>query len=532
MSDSGSNWEHPYFDKFNRSFNPQTVINKDNVSDLSLKWTCVLDGPTFGAAPEGKPTSEKKRPSPRVQTIALVIDGDVFVADGGNRVYSVDAASGTSRWTFQAQVDEAASFRLIHTLNSHRGVLYMLSSDCVLYGLDPKTGAIKAKVGDFFPDDARGYSGRTAPSFHNDAAITGAATPYEATARGCVASCDLNSKKLLWRWFSVPPAVKGPKNWDAEAHKGNISAYPNDWGESEFSGRGSVWSQPVVDEGTTTVYVGTGDPDLFITGGSTVPGPLLYTNCIVSLDAETGEMKWYHQTTPHDVMSWDICWSTILAEIEFEGKKRKVVIAGTKGNYVYVLDSLTGKPVYSPIRVGYNTTQLNANLADRADMLLSLQPGVYSPGHGGGINAALAVAYNTIFVSSHRMDQRADWEDGTYRGEPMKVIKLTNTDSPHFSTISAIDASRGEIKWSYFIPNFYHGSGLVVSGGVVYGVDGKGILYMLDAENGMLISSQELGGQGTTGVSIAATRDGEMRLFVSVTGRDGQPNKLLCFGPP
>ena len=117
---SGANWEHPYFYEFNRSFNPQTAINKGNVRDLALRWTCILDAASFGQEATGKPSGET-RMRPRVQTIALVIDGDVFVADGGNRVYSVDAKSGTPRWSYQAPLDAVSGFKLIHTLNSYRG---------------------------------------------------------------------------------------------------------------------------------------------------------------------------------------------------------------------------------------------------------------------------------------------------------------------------------------------------------------------------------------------------------------------------
>jgi alcohol dehydrogenase (cytochrome c) len=515
--------EHPYVDEFNTGFNPQTTINRSNVDKLKLKWECALTPENFG----GRRTwsRDPKRQAPRVQTIALVVDGVAFVADGGNNVYSVDGGSGKPKWTFRAPLLGASGPGLIHTLNFHGGLLYMMSSDCTLYGLDPKTGSPKVKVTGMFPDGGKGYSGRTAPSFYGDVAISGAATPYEVTARGCVAAYDLSKKKVAWRWFAVPPAVPGRKNWDAEAYKGNIRAYPNDWGETDLSGRGSVWAQPVVDQDSGTVYFGTGDPDLFMLDGSMIPGPLLYTNCVVSLDARTGEMNWYHQTTPHDVMSWDICWSAILADIEFEGSRKKVVVAGTKGNYVYVLDAKTGKPIYNPVRVGYNTTQLNANLGNAADMLLSLEPGVYSPGHGGGINAALAVAYNNIYVSTHRMEQRAERKDGTYRGKPMKMVELTDTGSPKFSTISAIDAARGEVRWSHFLSSYYHGAGLVVSAGVLYGVDSDGVLHMLDAESGAPLRKVKLGGKGTTGVSIASTKDGEVRLFVSVGG----PNRLLCF---
>ena len=526
----GHNWEHPYFDNFNSAFSPQTTINSKNVRSLELKWTRELTPASFlknGA----KSGPRKSRPS-RVQTIALVIDGNAFVADGNNVVYSVDVKTGSPRWTFAAPVEGDMKFGLIHTLNYHGGLVYLVSSNCILYGLDPASGALRFKMGGLFPDDAQGYSGRTAPSFFHEMAITGAATPYEVTARGCVASCDVSTKKVGWRWFSVPPAVKGPKKWDVEARKGNIKAYEDDWGKTEFSGRGSVWSQPVVDEEGERVYFGTGDPDLFMLEGSIVPGPLLYTDCLVSLNPKTGKMLWYYQTTPHDVVSWDIGWNTILAEIQVDGAKRKVAIAGTKGNHLYVLDAETGKPVYAPVRVGHNTTPLNVNLGNNADMLSSLGPGVYCPGHGGGINAGLAFAYNHIYASSQRVEQRAEWQQGTYRGKPMKTIKLTNTDSPQYSTISAVDAGRGEIRWSFFIPNLYQGAGLVVSGGVLYGTDRKGILYMLDAMSGALLRSEALGGAGSAGVSIAAAKGGEMRLLVPVSGTEGSPNRLLCFGLP
>lgn len=524
----GRNWEHPYFDNFNSAFNPQTEINSENVLSLELKWTCELTPANFQKK-RARSASRTSRHS-RVQTSALVIGGNAFVADGNNVVYSVDAKTGSPRWSFAAPLEEEMEFGLVHTLNSHGGLVYLVSSNCILYGLDPVSGALRVKMGGIFPNGAKGYSGRTAPSFFHEMAITGAATPYETTARGCVASCDISSKKVGWRWFSVPPAVKGPKNWDVEAHKGNIKAYPDDWGKTEFSGRGSVWSQPVVDEEAERVYFGTGDPDLFMLEGSIVPGPLLYTDCLVSLDPNTGKMLWYYQTTPHDVVSWDIGWNTVLAEIRIDGAKRKVAIAGTKGNHVYVIDAETGKPVYAPVTVGHNTTPLNVNMGNNADMLRSLDTGVYCPGHGGGINAGLAVAYNNIYVSSMRMEQRAEWQQGRYRGKPMKTIKLTNTDSPQYSTISAIDAGRGEIRWSFFLPNLYQGAGLVVSGGVLYGVDRKGILYMLDAMSGELLRSDALDGAGSAGVSIAAAKGGDMRLLVPVTGTEGSPNKLLCFG--
>jgi glucose dehydrogenase len=525
----GRDWEHPYYDVNNTSFNPQTTINKTNVRNLRIKWECELV-PEKGA--EAHPTgTDSIFSTHRVQTIPLVIGGSIFVADGRSTIYSFDGSTGRLRWRFAAKQEGDGRFSLIHTLNSNGGLVYMVASNCVLYGVDPASGKVRFQADGILPD-AKGYYGRAAPSFYRRTAIMAAATAYEATARGCVASYNLDSKKVAWRWFSVPPAVPGPKNWDVEAHKGNMRPYPDDWGDSDMSGRGGVWSQTAVDEGAGRVYFGTGDPDLFLYEGSTVPGPLLYTDCIVSLDSKTGEMVWYHQTTPHDLVSWDLCWSVIIAETEIDGTKRKAIIGVTKGNHVYVLDAATGKPLYEPVRIGHNNALLNANKGNDADMQSSLKPGIYCPGHVGGINAPPAFAYNTIYVATQRIEQRAEYYDGEYRGKKVRSVKLSNTSAPQYSTIYAIDVGRGEVKWTFFISNLYHGAGLTVSGGVTYGVDRKGTLYMLDAMNGELLRSEALGGIGTAGVSIAASKGGEMCLFVPVSGAEGSPNKLLCFGLP
>ncbi|HUK75000.1 MAG TPA: PQQ-binding-like beta-propeller repeat protein, partial [Nitrososphaerales archaeon] len=166
-----------------------------------------------------------------------------------------------------------------------------------------------------------------------------------------------------------------------------------------------------------------------------------------------------------------------------------------------------------------------------ADMVGSLEPGVYCPAHNGGINAAAAFAYNTIFVATQRFEQRLEYVDGVHKGKAIRRAKLTDMEAPRYSTISAIDGSRGEIAWSYFIPNGYQGAGLTVSGNVVFGVDRTAILYMLDASNGTLLRKEPLGGHGSAGASIAATREGEMRVFVPVSGAAGAENKLVCFGP-
>ena len=95
-------WKHPYFDDFNTSFNPQKVINKENAGKLKLRWACRLTPGNFGGPKDDKPKG-------RVQTVALVVGGTAFVADGGNNVYAVDAKTGKPKWTYKAPMEGSTS---------------------------------------------------------------------------------------------------------------------------------------------------------------------------------------------------------------------------------------------------------------------------------------------------------------------------------------------------------------------------------------------------------------------------------------
>ncbi|MDG6928762.1 MAG: PQQ-binding-like beta-propeller repeat protein [Nitrososphaerota archaeon] len=536
MSLLPTEWRSPYHDPSNCGFSPQDVIGRENVSDLEVKWSLEL-GPS-----ETMPSPHVKSylgsvASVGVQTTPLVVEGTAYLADGGGTVYAVDGDAGSLLWSFRCAGQDSPNPRLTHTLNHRGGLLYVLANDTTLYGLDPGDGTPVWKIegtGAGIPGSVGAYAGRAAPAFCGGSAIFGLAAQgvgaqgYEASARGFVASYDVASGRLLWRWYAVPPAEEGAKGWDEEAHKGNIAPYAGDWGSSDQAGGGSVWGTVAVDEAAGRVFFGTGNPDLFVYSDLAIPGPNLYTDCLVSLDAATGRMLWYHQTTPHDLLGWDVGWNTILTEIETRGGRRKAVIAGAKNNHVYVLDAETGRPVYEPVRIGENATLLNANRGNDADVSSTLKPGVYCPGHLGGINAPIAFAYNTIYAATQKVEQQAVVEEGTFRGKPMKTIKLRGTDSPRRSALYAIDAGSGEVRWNLPMQNAYQSAAVTVSGGVVYATDRGGVLYMADAETGRLIRSMATGGVGRAGLSVGTTKGGRMRMFLPVSG--GTTNRLLCLG--
>jgi alcohol dehydrogenase (cytochrome c) len=535
-------WLHPYSDIFNSNFSAQEDISRKNAANLKVLWTSEISP----SVPDG---GDQKQVG--VQTNPLVIDGIVYLGDGYHVVHAFDTDNGRKVWSFDSMSKVERHQTAFLTLNFKGRVLYFMAANMTLYGLDPKSGRVVKKfpgLADRVPAVAAGagYCGEAAPSFFGNSAIFGASTQgitipkfsgrgvsenyYEASARGFVGSLDLEKGRLNWMWFSVPPAKKGPKKWHTRARKGNILPFPGDWGKSDRIGGGGLWGTAAVDESAQRVYLGTGNSDLFVYGDLDVPGPNLFTDCLVCLDARTGKMQWYYQATPHDLIGWDIGWNTLIADLDVEGTKRRAVIAGSKNNHVYVLDAKTGKPLYSPIRIGYNTTPLNSNKENLADMESVLKPGLYSPGHLGGINAPLAFAYNTIYVASQRLDQVAKYYDAFYNGNKVKGVHLKHEDTPEYSTLYAIDAGRGEVKWTYFMKSTYQSAGITVSGGLVFAIERRAVLHLLDAETGAQVNEFSLSGYGRAGASLGSTRKGEMRVFIPISGRGGEPNKLVCLG--
>jgi outer membrane protein assembly factor BamB len=535
-------WLHPYSDTFNSNFSAQEDISRRNAADLKVLWTSEI-------SPSVPESGDQRQVG--VQTTPLATGGMVFVGDGYHAVHAFDAEDGTKVWSFDSESKVERHQTAFLTLNFKDGALYFMAADMTLYGLDPKSGRVVKKFAGLVDRVAgvapgAGYCGEAAPSFFGNSAIFGASTQgvavpkfsgrgvsenyYEASARGFVGSLDLKKGKLDWMWFSVPPAKKGPKKWHTQASKGNMLPYPNDWGKSDRIGGGGLWGTAAVDEAAKRVYLGTGNSDLFVYGDLDVPGPNLFTDCVVCLDARTGKMLWYYQATPHDLIGWDIGWNTLIADVDIGGTRRRAVIAGSKNNHVYVLDAMTGKPLYSPIRIGYNTTPLNSDKENLADMESVLKPGRYSPGHLGGINAPLTFAYNTIYVASQRLDQVAKYYDALLNGKKVKGVHLGHEDSPEYSTLYAIDAGRGEVKWTFFMKTTFQSAAITVSGGLAFPIERAGVLHILNADTGEQVNEFNLSGYGRAGASLGSTRKGKTRAFIPMSGRGGAPNKLVCLG--
>ena len=125
------------------------------------------------------------------------------------------------------------------------------------------------------------YGGTIAPLIVRDMVVAGVAGADEGI-RGFVAAFNAETGALVWRRWTVP-------------RQGNQASKPGK-GRSRSSS-GSTWLTGSYDPSSDTLYWATRNP---WPGGDdrNRPGDNLYTNCVLALNAATGEVKWHYQFTP------------------------------------------------------------------------------------------------------------------------------------------------------------------------------------------------------------------------------------------
>ncbi len=518
-----ANWPSSAYNWFNTNNDPQDVINVNNAQNLQVKWIYQVPVNPF--------TIPGAAPSLGIETTPLVVNGIVYFATPYNRVIALNAGTGGTIWSYQVNMTaflKDSWWSYAYTISSiayYNGAIYFTASDTSVYALNAINGSVELVIpntGANIPGNTGTYFGEKAPLLYGNILIVRASTS-DYGGRGYVRAYNVQTKQLVWQWFSVPPAG-GQASWDQSASLGNIQAYSGDWGNSNLTGGGSAWGLMTLDNRTGLLYFSTGHPaDVY--DASLRPGPNLYTDSVVALNATDGQLVWYYQINPHDLTEHEGGWSITLANITVNGQQREVLIQAAKNNYVYVLDAASGKPVVPPIYIGSPQSNVpNDNAGSQANLTASQQEMVGSsicPGTDGGIEMAPALDGNNLFVASQNACGEMSKGPLSYKGQTINgYIYQGDPTASQNSTLYSIDLSTGTVNWQFLMQDRYQGSSAVVSGGVVYAVDREGVLYALNEETGNLLRSINLGGLGASGVSIGRDIQGDMMVFVPAGGGD------------
>jgi quinohemoprotein ethanol dehydrogenase len=264
------------------------------------------------------------------------------------------------------------------------GKIFIGALDGRLIALDARTGAEVWTVQT--TDQSESYTITGAPRVYGNKVLIGNGGA-ELGVRGYVSAYDVHTGALLWRWHTVPgnPA-DGFENPAMEMAAGT---WTGEWWRS--GGGGTVWDSMSYDPKLGLVYIGTGNGSpwarLYRSPGG---GENLFLASIVALDAETGEYRWHYQTTPGEQWDYTATQQMILADLEIDGRVRKLLMQAPKNGFFYVLDRATGELISAeklvPISWASGIDKATGRPIENSEARYGTDPVMVSPGAGGAHN--------------------------------------------------------------------------------------------------------------------------------------------------
>ena len=477
-------------------YSPLDQIDSDNVVELQPVWS-VSTGITEGH-----------------QSPPVVNDGVMFVTTPLNRLLAIDARSGDVLWTYTRQMPP--DIRLGHPTN--RGVslygdkVYMATLDTVLIAFDAVTGEVawESRIEDY----NGGYYITMAPLTVNGLIMVGV-SGGERGIRGFVTALDAETGEEVWKSYTIPaPGEPGSETWP---------------GDTWEHGGAPVWVTGTFDPELNQTYWGTGNPGPWI--GDARPGDNLYTNSVVALDADTGELKGFHQYHWNGSWDWDEVSTPLLIDVERDGRTIPSLVHPGRNGYLWLLergedgigfidaqpyvnqdvflsiDSVTGRPEYNMERKpGMN------------------RPATFCPAPHGGKNWPPA-AYNPqtrylyIPANNNLCSTMAGEEVEYRRGAGYAGVRFMGGNmvegADHVGELQAWNLDTGERVWTQEFGEFANwGPVLTTAGGLVFqGGTADRYFRAFDAETGELLWQQRLN-SGIIGVPSSYEIDGVQYIAV------------------
>lgn len=476
-------------------FSPLDSINVQNAPQL--KVLCTYDAKVHEPF-EGGP---------------LVIDG-ALIGTTALDIFSIDAATCKENW----RTNEKGALGMLPV---NRGAAYLDgrlfrgSLDGNLRAYDFKTGKRLWQTN--IVDPKTGALVTSAPIAWNGLVFISAALGDYKGVRGRVFALAADTGAVVWETPTVPPAPE-------DVARGAVGAMPLDdmvktWGNATdvpISGGGS-WTSYTLDpvSGHLFVPVGNPSPDF---AESVRPGPNLFTNTVLELDARTGGYIANYPTNPPDWHDWDV--SNAPAVVTTRGGRQLVTFA-PKDGHLYGYDRSTGQRLYrNPV-----TRIENADVKFSTTGKVHFCPGAVGGGEWNGV--AFDPARNLLFTgqdewcSSVQMqaeDKVIATKDGTSWmgqkvGNPLNSMGQQDSHKLWAGWLYASDADTGAWAWRAKT-NYPIISGVTpTAGGVVMFGDLGGNFYVLDSATGKVLWNRKIGG-GIGGGVVTYTAGGSQKVAV------------------
>jgi quinoprotein glucose dehydrogenase len=301
-----------------------TQVNKTNVSQLREAW--------FFPVP-GEPLHLPFNP--------LIVDRVMYVSGPRGTVVALDATTGRELWN--SPDSEAPERGIAYWENKDRtDRRLVVITQTGLKEIDARTGSpiltfgangfVDMRIG----DGARPLGGpnRTPARIFENLLIVGSNTSEGyGSAPGDLRAYDVVTGNLVWIFHTIPH----PGEFGYDSYQNT-----NAW---KYVGGANTWGEISVDEKNGIVFFPTGSPtyDLY---GADRTGDNLFGNCLLALDARTGRRRWHFQAVHHDLWDYDLAAAPKLLTVQHNGKPVDIVAVAGKTGFLYVLERLTGKPLW------------------------------------------------------------------------------------------------------------------------------------------------------------------------------------------
>jgi len=343
---SAQDWPAYGHDAGGSRFSPLAEISTANVATLRPAWVYR--------------TGDFLVNRGRFEDTPLLVDGTLYVSTHLGRVIALDPATGAEKWFYDARIDLSRDYgdfanRGVSTWLDTRAPagakcrrrIFLAAIDSRLIALDAATGLPCADFGaggtvnlerDLLvkPEYAGEYEVTSPPAVAGDLVIVGSAIADNhrvSAPPGVVRAYDARTGKERWSYDPIPrtPSAPGRETWQGKS--------------ADQTGAANAWSVISVDAAHDLVFipVGSASPDFF--GGERI-GKNRWADAVVALRASTGTFVWGFQVVHHDLWDDDVPAQPVLFTLTRNWKGIPALAQVTKMGHVFVLNRLTGEPLF------------------------------------------------------------------------------------------------------------------------------------------------------------------------------------------
>jgi quinoprotein glucose dehydrogenase len=325
---TGSNRDWPAYggSPENTHYSALTQINQANVQHLQVAWS-------YDTREEGV-----------LQASPIIINGILYGITPTQKIFALDAATGMPLWKFDSGVTGLQPDRGLTYWSDGKNSIIFVGVLNFLYALEPATGTPVTSFGDHGRIDLRENLGRspataqsiylTSPgTIYKDLIIVGGRNPETLPAPpGDVRAFDVHTGKLRWAFHTIPrPQEYGYDTWPKDAWK--------------TSGAANNWAGMTLDAKRGILYVPTGSAVSDFYGADRI-GNDLFANCLIALNAATGERIWHFQGVRHDIWDRDFPAPPALLTVTRNGQQIDAIAQTTKQGWLYLFDRSSGNPLF------------------------------------------------------------------------------------------------------------------------------------------------------------------------------------------